>query len=814
MLMFANNKTEPTLLIVDDQPETLKVLSFTLSGMGKILFATNGEDALRIARDSPPDVILLDIEMPGMSGYEVCTELKRDSRTQASSVIFVTAHSGLDFELESLTTGGIDFITKPINPEVCRLRIRNHLLLKQHTDELTKTQSDLRLLLDHLPVFIAYWDENQHNRFSNDYNGTWFGIPAKSMLGHKLEEVMGDVAAQQLLPFLRSPINNDVRTHEMVLHRRNHQLRYVQVIIVSRNLSNKENGFLMLITDMTERKLAEMALNDEKERLRITLNSIGDAVIATDVVGKVTFMNPIAEDMTRMSERKAIGLPVEEVMPLHERISGDTLVNPVYMALHEKRVVGMAMNAILTTQDGSHFSVEDSASPIIDHAGNLTGGVIVFHDVSEARALALKMSHLANHDALTDLPNRILLQDRINQSFRQAKKHLTKVGILFFDIDHFKAINNDLGHATGDIILQETARRLKKILDEDDTLCRFGGDEFVLLLPNLTSAGQASNIAESLLELMIQPIEIKNESHHFSLSIGISLFPDDGTDSEALIRHADVAMYRAKLDGRNCYRFYSEEQEAHLLQRQNFQKLLRDAIKNSDFELYYQGKFNMDTQGFSGMEALIRMRSEEGKLIPPANFIPLAEEMGLILPIDKWVLESACKQGATWNKEGHPVKICVNLSALQFAEVDLPSQVSKILKETGLNPELLELEITESTLMHDSEAAKTTLLALKNLGISIAIDDFGTGYSSLSYLKQFPVDVLKIDQSFVKDMMENENDMAIIKAIIMLAKALDLDLVAEGVEEKEQAERLHSLGCNIIQGYFFSRPAPADQVIF
>ncbi|GGY11264.1 hypothetical protein GCM10011289_12730 [Paludibacterium paludis] len=799
-------------MIVDDEATNIKVLHEAVAELGEVIFASNGVSALERARALRPDVVLLDIEMPGMDGYRVCRELKVDPVTAECAVIFVTADNNPLHELQSLNLGGADFLQKPINIPVARARVKTQLALKRQASWLAQARRDLDEVVHNLPAFIAYWDTGLHNRFCNDLSGAWFGVMARGMFGMTLPDLVGEDVHAAMLPALRRVLEGENAAFELDLTQGERGLRYAQASMVCNSENGKTTGFLLLLTDITARKLAELQLFEEKERIRITLNSIGDAVVSTDEQGAVTFLNPIAEAMTGWRGRDAVGRPVETVMRLTDSETKALTRNPARLALEEKRIVGMGVNFTLFTRDGRECSVESSAAPIMDHKGQVTGAIVVFHDVSEARAMAIKMTHLAHHDALTDLPNRMLLMDRMDQSLRQASHNGTRIALMILDIDQFQLINDAIGYATGDAVLQQISSRIQTLLRTTDTLCRQGGDEFILLLPGLDSVEMAGEMAESLMAICATPFPVGEHALTLSFCIGISVYPDDASDRESLLRHADSAMFRAKQNGRGHYQFFSSDIEELLLARHLIERHLREALEQKLLDVFYQPKVDVATNAIVGVEALLRLRRPSGELVSPAQFIPLAEESGLIVPIGRFVLHKACEQARAWHDAGFDVKVSVNISAIQFAGRDFPALVQSVLAETGMKASRLELEITEGVLMTDVDTARSTLSSLKALGVQIAIDDFGTGYSSLAYLKRFPLDVLKIDQSFVRDMLTDSNDAAIISAIITLGDSLGMQLVAEGVEEVAQAEALRRLGCPVMQGYLYSRPLPAEQM--
>ncbi|MGV8917946.1 MAG: EAL domain-containing protein [Pseudomonas sp.] len=545
---------QPVLLIVDDQVIDLKTLSTAVRDLAQIHIARSGHEALEIARQCRPDVVLLDIEMPDMSGFEVCRALKSDPETSDAAVIFVSAHTHTDNELRALEYGGVDFIQKPLNIPIARAHIKAHLTLR----------------------------------------------------------------------------------------------------------------------------------NEAKR--------------------------------------------------------------------------------------------------------------------------------LARHDALTGLPNRILMHELTEQTLHKTRQNHEQVAMLLLDLHNFKIINDSMGHAVGDLVLREVASRLSRSLRPMDAVSRQGGDEFILLLPEVIGFDVVVDFAERTLATVALPLLIQGNRYDLSASIGISLFPEDSSDVESLYRHAESAMYQAKLSGRNRYCFYSAHIETRMRARHLLERHMRDALEEGVFEVFYQAKINAQYNQVMGMEALIRWRNSDGILISPADFIPLAEETGLIIPMGKYVLLKACKEMRKIHELGFCMTISVNISAVQFREESFLQMVKSILVESELEAKFLELEITEGVLARDIDNSRETLFNLRSLGVRIAIDDFGTGYSSLAYLKRFPIDVLKIDQSFVRDMLTDKSDSAIIEAIIKMGQALGLELVAEGVETQEQAAALLEQGCQIMQGYLYSRPVPFAQM--
>ncbi|AET69472.1 PAS domain S-box/diguanylate cyclase (GGDEF) domain-containing protein [Desulfosporosinus orientis DSM 765] len=574
-------------------------------------------------------------------------------------------------------------------------------------------------------------------------------------------------------------------------------------------------SIVVLYDEVSQRVLSEDELWQEKERAQVTLASIGDAVLTTDVFGVVTYLNPVAEAMTGWKNEDAQGVEVERVFDIFHEITSEPMRQPIWQCLIEDRVVELSNHAILKRKDGlRYYHIDDSAAPIRDRNGQVIGAVLVFHDVSEKRELLHRLSHQAHHDSLTDLPNRQLFIDRLQQAILHALREQLLVAVFFIDLDEFKLVNDTLGHAAGDSLLCQVGKRFKAVLRQGDTVARQGGDEFLILLPCLKSERHAAHVAQKLLDVFNTPFQLLNQEVYITASLGIALAPLDGEEPEVLIQRADMAMYHVKAEGRNSYSFYTRDLNERLAERLSLQNEMRRALERQEFLLYYQPQYRLSDGQFCGMEALIRWQHPERGLLLPGSFISIAEDSGLILALGEWVLRSACAQNKFWQDMGYPpLRLAVNLSARQFRQKNLVEQISQILEETGLDPQWLVLEITESISMENVVASVEILQKLKNMGIHLAIDDFGTGFSSLSYLSRFTLNTLKIDRSFVSILDKSAGGHAIVLTIIQLAKNLGLNVLAEGVETRVQLDHLRSMGCDEVQGFLLGKPVPKEEIV-
>ena len=687
-------------------------------------------------------------------------------------------------------------------------------LLAQDVTERHRADQRVHDLLESAPDPVVAIDEGTRRiTLVNAQVERVFGYPRAEVLGNTIEMFVADA---HLLT--RSAVGEHLEAnrsggvgHVLQLHGlRRDGSRFPCDVVLSRLHGDDAPQLIASIRDMSSQRLFEQALHEEKERAQVTLNSIGDAVVACDTELRITSMNPVAEQMTGWTRKDAIGRAFGDVVQLIEPDGGAPVLPPLVVAMREDRIVAMQVSAMLRRRDGGELAVEDSAAPIRDRNGVVIGGVMVFHDISASRAMAQRMSHLAQHDYLTGLPNRRLLHDRLSQALAQVE-HGVRGALLFIDLDFFKHINDSLGHQVGDRVLQEVARRLVDVVRQDDTVSRQGGDEFVLLLVRLGDPNHAALVAGKLIAAIEEPVEVDGHALHVSASVGFALFPEDASDIKSLMKQADTALYHAKQSGRGRYSNFTAVMSERAEHRMRLEHELRAAISAHELFLVYQPKVSLPTRRVTGMEALVRWRHRDGHVVNPADFIPIAEETGLIVSIDDWVLREACRQNKAWIDAGlQALPIAVNMSLARFDAERLLGNVERALRDTGLPPDLLEIEFTESQMLGQHDRAQQLIGGIKTLGVRLAVDDFGTGYSSLSYLTHYRFDTLKIDRAFVQGLPGQVGQVAVVQAIMGMARALDSRVVGEGVETEAQADALLAMGCNEVQGFLYSQPLEAQ----
>ncbi len=542
-------------------------------------------------------------------------------------------------------------------------------------------------------------------------------------------------------------------------------------------------------------------MQESEARFRALVQNSFDIITIHDEGGLTVYESPAASRVLGYPPGSLIGkTPFETVHPKDVARARDA-----FTAMLRGETSPLPTVMRFRHADGSWIHLEVLGNNLLEHPG-IRGIVLTSRDVSERRRAEKRVQYLANYDVLTSLPNRFLMQDRLTQAVAQAHRNRLRVGLMHIDLDRFKVVNETLGHYVGDALLKQAAERIRKLIREGDTVARTGGDEFTIVFPNVTSLPALSISAERLLEDLARPFPGEGQDLFVSASLGISLYPDDAGTADELIKHADAAMYSAKHLGRNNYQFFTADLNREVQDRMLIEGGLRTAIQRDELSLVFQPKIDLATRRVIGAEALLRWNHPKLGMISPARFVPVAEEAGLVGAIGEWVLRTACRQIRKWQDAGLSLQIAVNVSARQFQQYNVADLVLSVMQESGVRAENLEVELTESAVMHDAENSIITLERLADSGVQIAIDDFGTGYSSLSYLKRLPLDVLKIDQSFVRDISSDPNDAAIVRAIITLARSLGIKVIAEGVENEAQLAFLNAYGCHYGQGYLFGKP--------
>ncbi|WP_234081920.1 EAL domain-containing protein [Azonexus sp. R2A61] len=813
-------RPRPLVLAVDDQPANLAVASAMLEDLEvDVLTAANGPSALSIAAETQPDLILLDIMMPGMDGHAVFEQLRASPGTRDIPVIFVSALDSPDDQFAGLHEGAVDYITKPIKANLFRVRVQNQLALKFARDRLAAQNAELEREVENRVRENSRLSTSLQMALTAAGQGTWEYRPDNGCIHWDQEflKILGlpqvpenfddslrlvHPEDQQILQQLFAQALPDAGRAAVCEFRMQHaDGRWIWLEGRGKIVPDDHDGKRILgtITDISLRKQAEI-----EERLSSAVfTGISDGVCITDPQGRVLMVNEAFVRSTGYPTSEIVG---REMDCLRSGLHADEFYRDIWQTLARH---GNWQGEITNRRkDGELISEWLNISAVRDSLGRLTHYVGIYSDLSERKAALERIQYLSSHDHLTGLPNRNLLADRLSQALINAHRFERQTAVILLDINRFRSINETLGPPVGDRLLGEVASRLQGQIRDGDTMGRRGGNEFGFIMANLSHERDAIALVQHLLDALAEPFEIEGQAVVLTASIGVSLAPRDGNDAATLLRTADTALARAKQAGRNTFRFYSPEMDADAARRMALEAALQHAVDRGELSLAYQPQVSLDSGRLIGMEALLRWQHPEFGQISPAEFIPLAEDNGQIVALGKWVLASACRQTKRWLDLGliTNLRVAVNLSTRQFRQADLPDTVSRILEETGLPPAALELEITENAFIEDLDTAIATCRTLKKLGIKLSLDDFGTGYSSLSYVSRFPFDKIKIDQSFVRDIIENPVNAAIATSAIVMARSLNLAVLAEGVETEAQANFLRGRRCDAIQGFLFSRP--------
>jgi len=740
----------------------------------------------------------------------------RENLSPASMVCCGEEHSRIVCEGEGIRSDGSRF---PAAVTLSRVRlegvwhfigiVRDVTESRQADERLHETNEKLDALIQASPQGIVAVDCDGNVTLWNRAAEEIFGWSAEEVLGKPYPAVPQERANEHRK--LRELVLQGKRITDVELRRRRKDGTPIDVSLSAAPTCDGAGtpfGVISIISDISARKRDEQELVLLKRAMESSINGI-TITDATHPDNPIIYVNPAFERIT--------GYGADEVLGKNPRfLRGDDRdqaeLKKLSLAFREEREGCFVLRNY--RKDGTPFWNELFIAPVRDRDGRVTNYIGVMNDITEHRRYEEQLVYQATHDPLTGLPNRNLLQDRLGQALAlEAFRRRNPICVMFLDLDNFKKVNDTLGHTVGDMLLKAVANRLKNCLRGGDTVARLGGDEYIIVLPNVREMHDVITVAKKMINVFAAPLLLMGNEIYVTASIGIALFPTDGETVDALLKNADAAMYHAKEQGKNNYQFYSAEMNTRVFERLSLETSLHRAVKNKEFTLHYQPRVDLRSGQICGVEALVRWNHPEMGLVSPAKFIPLAEETGLIVPMGEWVLRTACAQNKAWQDAGFPpLRMAVNLSARQFRQENLIEMVEEILLETGLAPQWLELELTESLVMQEAEKSAAILRELTDRGIEVAIDDFGTGYSSLSYLKRFPIANLKIDQAFIRDMTRDPDDATLVKTIITMAHGLGMKTIAEGVELAEQIEFLCRHQCEEMQGYYFSRPVAAEEL--
>ncbi len=804
------------LIIEDFEPDAeLALAALRRAGVQCDMRRVEAADALvQALQEFRPHLVLSDFSLPGFDGFSALEIVRRHAPDVP--MVFVSGTIGEERAIESLKRGATDYVLKDhlerlpraVMRAIAEARERRALALAQQ--EVNLNAERFKLILDHsFDAFVAIGDDGMVMEWSRQ---------AQAIFGWRRDEVIGRKLAAELVPHEHRVRFERVmkrllggkghagrrREFEFVAERRGGEHFPAEARLVPIQMRDR----LLLsanVRDVSERKRSEEMLRLRERAIESSLHAIV-ITSATKPDQPLEYVNAAFERITGYSSEESIGRNCRF-------LQRDDHDQPGVRLIAEALARGSEVHAVLQNyrKNGEMFWNEVHIAPVRDASGRITHFVGIQSDVTERVEHEARIEYLATHDELTGLPNRRLLEDRVEQALIHSRRTGRSMAIALLDIDRFKLVNDSRGHPFGDRLLSALATRLSTAVRNGDTVARQGGDEFIVLMTDLARHSDASRAVGKLQAALVDPIVVDGVELFVNASIGVSLYPDDGDSVEALLSHADMALYRAKDQGRDMVAFYTADMSGPALDRMQLEEALRHAISRGELTLHYQPQIALRSGRLLGVEALLRWRHPELGMVPPSRFIPVAEDTGLILPIGNWVIETACTQARTWADAGfNQLRIAVNLSPRQFRQHDLVPRIEATLERTGLPAENLELELTEGMLIEDPDRAEAVLRQLRTVGVRVAIDDFGTGYSSLSYLQRFVADLIKIDQSFVRTIISDPQSAAIARAVISLGHSLQLNVLAEGVETAEQLSFLREAGCDEAQGYLIAKPMPAN----
>jgi diguanylate cyclase (GGDEF)-like protein/PAS domain S-box-containing protein len=801
-----NSKKSPTILIVDDDQLLRDTFQDVLTDSGFLTStAPDGDSALSCFKDLQPDLILLDLLMPGKDGIMTCQEIRALPEGKYLPIVMVTGMNDTELIHRAFDAGATDFVVKPVKPALLVYRV--HYMLRASRSIKNLAESEERLASAQRIAHLGNWELNPST-------GMFWGS----------EEMLKILGLSQGSPYfsfenflftidpsdrhlVASGLANTFRQQstccfEFRLKCQDSSLRVVRLQgRADIEVQGKLPRILGTLQEVTEMRQVE----DNLRMLKEAVDCLPIGITLSDVSGKIIYSNPAEAEIHGYSPEELIGKDANEFAPQSQRkpLTSDQMNS---MGLLKRESVNIR-------KSGEAFPVQLTSLAVRSCDGRCLGIVTTCEDITSQKETERKIHRLAYYDALTGLPNRGMFLDRLHQALAFAHREELSVCLVFLDLDNFKDVNDTYGHDFGDKLLKQVAERLNDTMRESDTLARLGGDEFVVILSSVTSHESIANAAQRLMSVFSNPFLIDDRKIYCGVSIGIAVYPDDGTDTETLLKCADTAMYHAKEEGKSQYRFFSAQMNQKIMRRVLLENSLRSGLERNEFFVKYQPQWNLKTSRMMGAEVLLRWQSLDFGMLPPSEFIALTENSGLIFDLGQWVLRTACIQAKNWSLAGYEdLKVAVNISGKQLKQPDFLEMISRVIHETGVTPKSLELEFTESVIMEDAEKTIDTLRALKKLGVQLSIDNFGTGYSSLNYLKHFPIDRIKIDRSFVADLDSNNNDAALVEAIISMGHSLNRKVLAEGVENSDQLHFLTTLGCDEAQGFYLAMPMSAEEL--
>ncbi len=832
--------TEPDgarIVIVDDRAPNLKILRRFAERLGddvSVATFSDAEAALRNIELTQPDLIVTDYVMPGMNGEEFIRCCRDKAETRDVPIIVVTAFEDKAFRYRALDSGASDFLLSPVDAREFCIRARNLLTIRQqqktlrsrarlleselavtlrhHAEEIRRREQQLRRIIDSLPALIRACDLEGRVLLANSYHERFFKTEPSRLEDVEVGVVFGDEFVARQREMNRQVAKHRVPTTgvEETLCDRDGNTRVL--LTTKAPLFDRQGGVDQIVTvslDITDRKRGEQARKESEQRYRdLVEGSVLGIVVARG--GRAIFANRTyaaifgysgPEEILALDRLDRLYAPSERERVRHFLAARETGAStPVHYEFQGIR------------KNGALIWVETQTREIVWAGERAVQETVA--DITLRKQYEEQLQRQANFDDVTGLPNRVLALDRLRGAVISAGRHHHKVGVLFIDLDHFKKINDTLGHAIGDQLLKLAAERLSRCVRAEDTVARLGGDEFIVVLPKVASAAHAEPVIQKILDVFSQPFRLGSEEAFVTASIGVTVCPDDGHDPNVLMRNADAAMYRAKEQGRNTFHFFTPELNQRALERMRMESHLLRALDRGEFALHYQPIVDLRAGTVVGAEALLRWFNPTLGAVAPERFIPLAEDTGLIVPIGRWVVETACEQLSAWRAAGlSPLRLSINISSRQFRGANLIEALGEALDRFGVAAYHVELEITEGLLMDELPQTRANFHDLASLSVRISLDDFGTGYSSLKYLRQFPVDTLKIDKTFIREVATDPGNATVVEAIIAMAHRLGIQVIGEGVETEAQLDFIRSRGCDLAQGYLFSYPLPPDEFL-